>query len=428
MTAETKVGLFTFFGIVLFGFSVYILGNFTISKGFDINVYFRNVSGLPAKSIVRLNGVEVGRVKELKIEGARVGAVVRINDGVIIYKDSKFAIAATSIIGANYLQIEQGNEQSGILQEGDSVEGHSMPSINDMVAETMTTINNLASSIAANGKFGEDLNATLSNLRMLSGNLNELVFSLRPYLSASMQDVSELTKASKELMNKIDDGDGLFNALVQDKQMKDDVQATLANVRQVSEDAKEFIGKMAKFRIFWEYDARYQPKGNLTESDLGIKFVPTNGFTYYRAGLSDMGNRDNDPKNDKDFRGKPNQIDARMGLYNDWADLQVGLIRGAGGGVLALKPFYKSDIQALNTFSVYGEITDFGRNREINGKRFDKAKAAVGVRSFVTKNVGVGIRYNEMLEKEASAVQLTANLSFEDKELASLLGLATLAK
>ena len=78
--------------------------------------------------------------------------------------------------------------------------------------------------------------------------------------------------------------------------------------------------------------------------------------------------------------------------------------------------------------SVYGEITDFGRNREINGKRFDKAKAAVGVRSFITKNVGVGVRYNEILEKEARAVQLTANLSFEDKELASLLGLASLAK
>ncbi|WP_428048308.1 MlaD family protein [Candidatus Proelusimicrobium excrementi] len=428
MTSETKVGLFTFFGLVLLGFSIYMLGNFTVSKGFDINVYFKNVSGLPAKSIVRLNGVEVGKVKELKLDGPRVAAVVRLNDGAVVYKNSRFSIAATSLIGTNYLQIDQGDFSSGILAEGDSVEGESMSSVTDMLAETMATINNLASGIAANGKFAEDLNATLENLRMLSGNLNELVFSLRPYLSSSMQDVSELTKASKELMAKIDGGDGLFTALVQDEQMKTDVQTTLANVRQVSEDAKQFIGKMAKFRIFWEYDARYQPDGNLTESDLGIKFVPANGFTYYRVGISDLGNRDNAPKDDKDYRGKPNQIDARLGLYNKWADLQVGMIRGAGGGILALKPFYKSEVLPVREFNVYGEVTDFGRNRVINNKLFDKPKAAIGARTFVTKNVGVGIRYNEMLEKDARALQLTGSLSFEDKELASMLGLATLAK
>lgn len=427
MTSETKVGLFTFLGLVLLGFSIFMLGNFTISKGFDINVYFKNVSGLPAKSVVRLNGVEVGRVKELKIDGARVLAVVRINEGVIIYKDSRFAIAATSLIGTNYLQIDQGTAASGILEAGDSVNGLSLPSVTDMVADTMSTINNLASSIADNGKFASDLSATLENLRMLSGNLNELVFSLRPYLSSSMQDVSELTKASKQLMDKLDSGDGLFTALVEDKQMKEDVQSTLANVRQVSEDAKKFIGQMAQFRIFWEYDARYQPDGNLTESDLAIRFVPANGFSYYRFGISDMGNRDNAPKNDKDFRGKPNQIDARLGLYNKWADLQVGLIRGAGGGVLSLRPFYKAQALPLKTFSVYGEGTDFGRNRVINNKLFDKPKVAVGARTMITKNVGVGVRYNELMEKEARALQITGSLSFEDKELASLLGIAKLA-
>ncbi len=428
MTAETKVGLFTFFGLAILGFSIYMLGNFTVSKGFDINVYFKNVSGLPAKSIVRLNGVEVGKVKELKIDGARISAVVRINDGVIIYKDSKFSIAATSLIGTNFLQIDQGSPVSGILAAGDSVEGISLPSMTDMISETMTTINNLAAGIASNGQFAADLNATLQNLRMLSGNLNELVFSLRPYLSSSMEDVSELTKASKELMAKIDSSDGLFTALVEDKQMKADVQATLANVRQVSEDAKQFIGKIAKFRIFWEYDARYQPDGGLTESDLSVRFLPTNGFSYYRVGIADMGNRDNEPKDENDFRGKPNQIDARLGLYNKWADLQVGMIRGAGGGILAVKPFYKSDSLPLKTFNIYGEITDFGRNRVINNKLFDKPKAAIGAKTFVTKNVGVGVRYNEMLEKDARAVQLTGSLVFEDKELASLLGLASMAK
>jgi phospholipid/cholesterol/gamma-HCH transport system substrate-binding protein len=287
MTAETKVGLFTFCGLVMLGASVYLLGNFTVSGGFDVNVYFKNVSGLPAKSNAKLNGVDVGKVKQLKVDGGRVLAIVRINKGVVIYKDSKFTIAATSLIGSNYLQIDQGTPQAGILQDGDIIEGHSALSITDMLSETMQTVQSLTAGIADNGQFAKDLGATLHNLRQLSGNLNQLIVSLKPYLSSSMEDVSELTKASKELMGKIDAGNGLFSALVEDKQMKQDVQDTLANVKKISEDAKTFIGKMARFRMFWLYDARYQPDGGFFESDLGIKIVSNNGFTYYRAGIAD---------------------------------------------------------------------------------------------------------------------------------------------
>lgn len=426
MTAETKVGLFTFLGIVLLGLSIFMLGNFTISSGYDINVYFQDVSGLPAKSNVRLNGVEVGKVKELKIEDGKVLAIVRINKGVIIYKDSKFIIAATSLIGTNYLQIDQGNPSSGVIKDGDIIQGISMLSISDMITQTLGSLQEFTNNVNDNGRFGEDLNATLANLRQLSGNINDLVLSLRPYLATSMQNVSELTQTSKEFMSQLDSDDGLFKALMQDKQMAQDVRSTLENVRQVSEDAKQFIGRMARFRLFWLYEARYQPNGGLMESDLAIKFVPRNSFMYYRAGISDMGNRDNEPKNDKDYRGKPNKIDFRVGLYNDWADLNVGMIRGSGGAVLSLKPFYKADIYPVKNFYVYGEGTDFGRNRVINGRKFDKADLSIGAGTWATKNLGFGVRYDDMLETKT--FQATMNLSFEDKELAGLLGLASLAK
>lgn len=426
MTAETKVGLFTFLGIVLLGLSIFMLGNFTISSGYDIKVYFQDVSGLPAKSNVRLNGVEVGKVKDLKITNGKVLAIVRINEGVVIFRDSKFMIAATSLIGTNYLQIDQGHSSSGVIKEGDTIQGISMPSISDMITQTLGSLQNFTNNVNDNGRFGEDLNATLENLRELSGNINELVLSLRPYLASSMQNVSELTKTSKEFMDQLDSDDGLFKALTQDKQMASDVKSTLANVRQVSEDAKQFIGRMARFRLFWMYEARFQPNGGFTESDLSIKFLPRDSFMYYRAGVADMGNRDNLPKNDRDYRGKPNKLDFRLGMYNKWADLNVGMIRGAGGAVVSIKPFFMADAYAIKNFYIYGEGTDFGRNRYINGRLFDKPDISIGAGTWATKNLGFGVRYDDMLE--ASSFQATMSLSFEDKELAALLGLASLAK
>ena len=424
MSTETKVGLFTFIGIVLLGLCIFALGSFSITKGYDITVHFKDVSGLPAKSNVRLNGVEVGKVKELQIKGGEILAILKINEGVIIYKNARFAIAATSLIGTNYLQIEQGNPQSGVLEAGAHVTGYSLPSITNMITDALNSIQNLTAGINDNGKFAEDLGATLQNLRELSGNLNDLIFTLRPYLTKSMSEVSELTKASNEVMQDLQTGKGLFPALVSDEKMKQDVEQTLANIKQVSDDAKTFIGQMAKFRIFWLFDTYYQPNGNLSTSDLFIKFVPGNGYTYYSAGVTNLGNKDNMPKNNKDFRDY-NQIDARLGVYNEWGDLAVGMIRGAGGVRAAIKPLYKADSFIVKNFTLYGEATDFGRNRRINGRLFNKPFYAVGVQAWLNKNVAINARYNDIAE--ASAFQIGANLSFEDKELASLLGLARMA-
>ena len=425
MTTETKVGLFAFIGIVLLGVCIYALGSFSITKGYDITVHFTDVSGLPAKSNVRLNGVEVGKVKELTIEGGEILAHLKINEGVIIYKNARFAIAATSLIGTNYLQIEQGNPNSGVLPAGAHVIGYSLPSITNMITEALNSIQNLTNGINDNGKFADDLGATLQNLRDLSGNLNELIFSLRPYLTKSMEDVSELTDASSKIMKDLQDGQGIFPALVSDEKMKEDVQTTLANVKQVTEDAKQFIGKIAKFRIFWLFDAYYQPNGGLGSADLFVKFLPSNGYTYYSAGISNLGNKNNLPKNDKDYRDY-NLLDARLGIYNEWGDLAVGMIRGSGGVRAAVKPFYKADEFIIKNFTLYGEATDFGRNRIINNRMFNKPFYALGAQAWINKNVAINFRYNDIAE--ASAFQIGANLSFEDKELASLLGLATLAK
>lgn len=424
MTTETKVGLFAFIGIVLLGVCIYALGNFSITKGYEITVHFTDVSGLPAKSNVRLNGVEVGKVQELKLENGEILAILKINEGVEIYKDSRFAIAATSLIGTNYLQIEQGNIRSGVLPAGAHVKGQSLPSITNMITEALNSIQNLTNGISDNGKFGQDLGATLQNLRDLSGNLNDLIFSLRPYLKQSMEEVSELTTASNKVMQDLQDGQGIFPALVSDEKMKEDVQTTLANVKQMSEDAKKFIGQIAKFRIFWLFDAYYQPNGNIATSDLFIKFVPGNGYTYYSAGVSNLGNKDNLPKNDKDYRDY-NLIDARLGLYNEWGDFAVGMIRGAGGVRAAVKPFYKANDFIVKNFTLYGEATDFGRNRVIHGRMFDKPFYALGAQAWINKNVALNFRYNDIAE--VGAFQIGANLSFEDKELASLLGLAKMA-
>ena len=45
MKPETKLGIFTVLGLIVLGFSLYMLGGFSITRSYDINIEFADVSG-----------------------------------------------------------------------------------------------------------------------------------------------------------------------------------------------------------------------------------------------------------------------------------------------------------------------------------------------------------------------------------------------
>ncbi len=86
MKPETKLGIFTVLGIIVFGFSLYFLGGFSVTRSYDLNIKFADVSGLPIKAPVKLSGVEVGKVKQIKIENGDVIVVAEIREDTPIYR------------------------------------------------------------------------------------------------------------------------------------------------------------------------------------------------------------------------------------------------------------------------------------------------------------------------------------------------------
>ena len=50
MKPETKLGIFTVIGLFVLGFSLYFLGGFSITRTYDVNIKFQDVSGLPVKA------------------------------------------------------------------------------------------------------------------------------------------------------------------------------------------------------------------------------------------------------------------------------------------------------------------------------------------------------------------------------------------
>lgn len=428
MKQETKVGIFTIIGVALFGFSLYFLGGISVTKSYDLNIKFQDVSGLPLKAAVKLAGVEVGRVKKIKIENGQVIVVAELNEDVRLHQGARFSVVMTGIIGSKYLRVVQGPVGAALIEPGAYVEGTDEIPMDVMIAQTMGSIKEFVDSVNNNGQMGTQLNQTMVEIRQLSANLNQMVAALRPYITTSVQNLDAASAHLTELMAKADalleginKGEGVIGGLMKDETMKDDVKQSLTDLKVTLADVKQFVGKMNRFRVDWNYDFFYMPQDKISTSDLGLDIYTPSGYTFYHVGMANLGNED-DVLKEKDYYEK-NKFDVRLGLYNDWAKFSAGLIRGAGGVAVELKPFYKQRFLDRLTFSA--EATDFGRDRVINGREFNKPNLSYGVDFRFNRFFRAGAWMRDVLETNNAAVR--ANVTFTDEDISSFFGLAAVA-
>ena len=429
MKPETKLGLFTVVGIAVLGFSLYFLGGLSVTRTYDVNVKFQDVSGLPVKAPVKLAGVEVGKVKEIKIQDDTVIVVAAINEEIPLYQGARFSVVMTGIIGTKYLKVVQGEESAGLIKPGEYVDGTDEVPMDVMIAQTMSSIKELVDSVHQQGQFGENLNASLREVRQLSANLNQMVASMRPYLNNSVQNLDQISEQLKDVvakadnvMTSLDNGDGVIGSLIKDPNMKEDVKESVTKLKETMTEVKTFVGKMSRFRIYWDYDFFYMPSSQIASSDLALEIYPSSGYTFYRAGIANLGNEDDTPA--KGDYLERNKIDLRFGLYNHWASISAGLIRGAGGVAMELRPFY--DKEFLNRFTGTVEFTDWGRDRVINDRHFNRPNLTYGVDFRFNRYFSVGAWMRDALETNDFAVK--ANISFNDQDISSFFGMATLAR
>ncbi len=421
MKPETKLGIFTVVGLALFGFSLYFLGGISVTRTYELNIKFNDVSGLPVKAPVKLAGVEVGKVKNIKIEGEDVVVVAEINEGVSIRKGAQFSVVMTGIIGSKYLKVVQGLPGAPLLTKGAYVDGVNDVPMDVMITQTMSSVKEFVDSVNNNGMLGSQLNQTMVELRQLSTNLNQMIAAMRPYLTSSVQNLDVASEKLSALLTSIDNGEGVLGSLVKDPEMKDEVKQTVADLRTTMSEVKTVVGKMGKFQVYWDYDFFYMPKPKLATSDLGVDIYTPSGFTFYHVGMANIGNED-DRLDDKDYIEK-NKFDVRLGLYNKWAKISAGLIRGAGGVALELRPFY--DVEFWKRFTFTGEFSDWGRDRVINGRLFNKPNISYGTDFRFNKYFSVGVWARDALETNNFAVR--ANVSFNDQDISSFFGLAAVA-
>jgi phospholipid/cholesterol/gamma-HCH transport system substrate-binding protein len=431
LSLEAKVGAFVLAGLVCIAAAIFLLGDYTFERRYTLYVTFNDVANLTKEAPVKLSGVEIGKVKDLVLEDHHAKVVVAIRHGVDVYNDAAFSIGSTGIIGSKYLQIDQGHSSAGVMPPGSVVRGVDPVSIEKALTQTLDKLQGLLDDMTKEGPRGSlthNLRDTVANVREMTANLNDLIVTTKPKLEKAMDRSDDITKKLDDLLAKsntmmagLSTDKGVVGALIHDEKVKDDVKETIANVKDVAATAKDVFGRLNQFRVYWNYDWRYDFVAATSHSDVGLFIYPRDGRYYYLGG-SNLANVSDQPRSghQPDYT-QPNRVDGLLGWQVGPLDAAVGVIRSAGGARVTLTPFYKDPF--WNRFSVVGQAYDFSRNRNVEGVQFDTPQYDVGLTAKVQKYVSVGVRGEDLAQKPR--FMSWVKVLWEDKDIAYLFGLAT---
>ena len=430
MSLETKVGAFVLGGLTLLATAIFLLGDVSFEKRYILYGQFSDVANLSKDAPVKLSGVEVGQVRliELVDGGARV--IMSIRKGVDIYNDAVFQIGSTGIIGSKYLQVDQGSRVKGVIPANSTVRGEDPVSIEKSLTKALGKLEKLLDGFTQEGPRGtltENLTDTVANVREMTANLNDLIETSKPKLEKALGRTDDITEKldsllakSNTMMASLATEKGAVGALLHDEKVKADVKETIASVKEAASTAKEVFGRITQFRVFWNYDWRYEHAVRTSRVDIGLKILPRDG-RYYYVGGSNLANINDEKRGTTVDYAQPNRIDALLGWENSWWDVGLGVIRSGGGARVTLTPFHKDPI--LGRVSVMAQAHDFGRNRTVAGRRFTKPAYDYGVQVKVQKYVSIGGRVEDIVE--IPRYQTWLKVAFEDTDLAYLFGMAT---
>src|SRR4030095_12198457 len=196
MSRAFRLGVFIVFTFVAFSIGVFLIGDkeFLFSSTYRLNARFNTVTGLNNGAEVRVGGVRKGTVTEILLPskpdgGVSVAMKMESSTRRVLKDDSMAAIQTEGLLGSKYIEGSFGSESAAPLKDGATIRSVPPLDIADLMKKTDAIL--------------DTTKATMLNVQQSSGDF-------------------------KDITAKINAGQGTVGALVNDRQMYDQINSATA--------------------------------------------------------------------------------------------------------------------------------------------------------------------------------------------------------
>jgi len=291
-----KLGIFFTGGLVILIITLYILGSKQnlFESNIILHTNFRDAKGLQEGSSVRFIGISIGSVDQISIINdsmVHVSMKINKNHADFIKKDASAVISTDGLMGNKLITIMPGKALAQVVLDGDTIKAQKpigMENVMNSVLENSrnleeltknliditakissgqglvgkllfdsTTSNDFQNIVSSTTAVAMNLQTTTSNVSDISkkikngeGTIGKLVYndSIADGVNAIMDSLitasANINRATREMNNftqKLNDGNGPLNRLVNDSIMAENLDKTIINVKERSEELEETI-------------------------------------------------------------------------------------------------------------------------------------------------------------------------------------------
>lgn len=225
-TTTIKVGALTIV-TVLAGFLIlrFVDKGSSNTDGYLVYVIMNDVSGIVKRSQVRVAGIAIGTVEDIRLVEDQGRVDIRVNPDVALYEDAQAGKATRNLLGEYFISISPGTRGRRQLKDGDQIMEVAASASPDDVLQNMSRIAQTVERITAALEASVGSEESQQNMRDTLANLAEVTEALNQTVDENRESIRNIL-AGVEAVTAQGQGDAI---------------AILDNVRVVSEELKRLM-------------------------------------------------------------------------------------------------------------------------------------------------------------------------------------------
>lgn len=244
MSLEKKVGLFFIVGLFLLMILIELAEEVVVfKKEYILKAYFDSVNGLRVGDAIALAGVEVGKVKQIKVLEDKIEVVMRIDRRAKVRADSTAVIKMTSLLGEKYVDITLGTPGMRVLAHNSVVRTRESPDINHLVKKIDTATAEAGDLFSSFNQNQKDIASRIS--RLLDENEADIRQAIKSFSEAGLK-LTQTLDSVKTVADKIERGEGSLGKLLSDDQLYDEIKETVTQLKSITAKIDSGQGSLGK--------------------------------------------------------------------------------------------------------------------------------------------------------------------------------------
>ena len=244
--SELRVGLFVLVGLLILAVGIfYVTGAGFLGPKYRLKTFLPEVSGLAGGAPVRLDGVEVGNVEQIRLVPRTAGKApdrmhnievdIRIdrkfqND---ILTDSTATLVTEGLLGNRYVNIQRGYTGAP-LKEGQAIPGSEEKAIKEVVERSADVLANLKA-------LSDDIQDIVGTIQEGKGTLGKLLVDETAY-----NHLNSILAKGDQIVGNVQAGQGTMGKLLMTDDLYTKVDKGVENATSILADVRNQKGTLGK--------------------------------------------------------------------------------------------------------------------------------------------------------------------------------------